>query len=867
MGHDETTTEAVSNGEAPGTSPRSVLVAWANEQDGWVRQIAAEVLVTGQAPSEILIATAYETFKVEKGFDDGEVPEIPHLSTEADETAIEDELVITRLHNVSGVNALSPGSDIKFNRGLTILFGENGTGKTGYARVLKRAAGVRTAEDILPNAHLVAPQGPPTADIEFHLGSVSKSVTWENTEGLSPFTRISVFDSPAVALHVDSELNYVFTPADLALFSHVTRGVRGVQDLALAEALNLSKGGNPFLSRFQRGTTVYPVIESLGPATDLSELEPLAEVPDDADTQRESLQEQIAALNGRSLNDRILDGRQRHQSLTALAEVLSNVSTWDSAAYEEARGRVEAARTEHAKARTELFQPGELAGDADDDWQRFVSAGEAYRQHLGHENYPEEGDQCLYCRQPLGEDARSLIQKYRTFLDNTLARQLAEAEQALARAALQVSATAAEQARTFVATLASAEEPPAWVRDAQAVVELIEPTIDATSKGQAVPAQVDVDLSAVQEKIASNIETLAKRLDDAEKQLKDRETELAKRQRELADLEARLELRRQLSAITAFVRDAKRGQKLDQIARRISNTTLRSLTDASKTASEDLVNRNFERLFDEEREALRGPAVRLEFHGRSGRAERKKSVAAKYRPSAILSEGECKVLALADFLAECRLRGTRAPIVFDDPVNSLDYRRISEVADRIEKLVESHQVIVFTHSIWLTTELLARFEKKRDACSYYTVRDSDQAKGIVSAESGPRQDNPKQIGRKIRSLIENARKGEPEVQEALAEKGYEYIRAWCEVFVEQELLQGVTQRYQPNVMMTKLPSIRPDEIPKANSVIEPIFDKACRYMGGHSQPTEQLHVRPTIDELEQDFNQLDEMRSAYLSSK
>lgn len=123
---------------------------------------------------------------------------------------------------------------------------------------------------------------------------------------------------------------------------------------------------------------------------------------------------------------------------------------------------------------------------------------------------------CLYCRQLLGEDARSLIQKYRTFLDNTLARQLAEAEQALARSALQVNATAAEQARTFVATLASSEDPPVWVPDAQAVIEFVGPTIDATSKGQAVPTQVDVDINAVMEKITSDIDILTKRLDDAE---------------------------------------------------------------------------------------------------------------------------------------------------------------------------------------------------------------------------------------------------------------------------------------------------------------------------------------------------------------
>ena len=36
------------------------------------------------------------------------------------------------------------------------------SGKTGYARILKRIAAVRTAEDILPNAHVVQLDSPPT---------------------------------------------------------------------------------------------------------------------------------------------------------------------------------------------------------------------------------------------------------------------------------------------------------------------------------------------------------------------------------------------------------------------------------------------------------------------------------------------------------------------------------------------------------------------------------------------------------------------------------------------------------------------------------------------------------------------------------
>ena len=206
-------------------------------------------------------------------------------------------------------------------------------------------------------------------------------------------------------------------------------------------------------------------------------------------------------------------------------------------------------------------------------------------------------------------------------------------------------------------------------------------------------------------------------------------------------------------------------------------------------------------------------------------------------------------------------------MIFDDPVTSLDYRRHNEAANRRVLLANTHQVIVFTHNIWLTTELLSQYEGTKDDCAYYTVRDQDDVKGLVSAEeSGPRWDTPAQIGKRINELLNTGKKGDPTVQEAVAEKGYELIRSWCEAFVEQELLEKVTQRYQPNVMMTRLSSIKADFIPKAVAVIEPIFHKACRYMGGHSQPLEQLSVRPSVTELETDWRALQAVREQYLAA-
>src|SRR5207248_4686552 len=91
---------------------------------------------------------------------------------------------------------------------------------------------------------------------------------------------------------------------------------------------------------------------------------------------------------------------------------------------------------------------------------------------------------------------------------------------------------------------------------------------------------------------------------------------------------------------------------------------LRSLTEAAKEASEELLNKNFGKRFEEECKRLRAPNVTLNFPDRQGQATRRKLVAS-YKPNQVLSEGEQKALALADFLAEVTSVPSPSPVVFD----------------------------------------------------------------------------------------------------------------------------------------------------------------------------------------------------------
>ena len=67
--------------------------------------------------------------------------------------------------------------------------------------------------------------------------------------------------------------------------------------------------------------------------------------------------------------------------------------------------------------------------------------------------------------------------------------------------------------------------------------------------------------------------------------------------------------------------------------------------------------------------------------------------------NSILSEGEQKIIALSNFLAECTIDNRKNSIIFDDPVNSLDFEYRELISKKIVELSVDRQVIVLTHDL------------------------------------------------------------------------------------------------------------------------------------------------------------------------
>jgi len=140
-----------------------------------------------------------------------------------------------------GVNALKPGAQIDFAPGVTVIFGENGSGKSGFVRVLKRAAGLRTAEDILHNVRADA-KPTPSAGFTVAVGTTGQTDSMENEFALRRVKSHEHIRRKSARLHVEDDLTYFYTPGELTLFPLVQNGIERVRTLLEATITARTQG-------------------------------------------------------------------------------------------------------------------------------------------------------------------------------------------------------------------------------------------------------------------------------------------------------------------------------------------------------------------------------------------------------------------------------------------------------------------------------------------------------------------------------------------------------------------------------------------------------------------------------------------------
>jgi hypothetical protein len=774
------------------------------------------------------------------------------------------QIELDSLCGITGVNRLAKNQTVTFSKNITVIYGENGTGKTGYSRVLKTLGfSYDNNKTILSNIY--AAVEPKSATINFKSNGSPQTFTWNGANTDSELENISVFNNSCVQFSI-SDRSLIVSPIGFHLFQLVSEELNKLTQLVQAKI-----AAHPttllWLANLTPATPQHNFIATLSATSAEQKLTELSDFTTAHQTTLTAKENELAKLNKDLIQSEIQAMGSQILEIDSIigkiqsAQKLLNAANWQSLI----KFNKEIVELE-SKTQTGIKGIAEQRGIEfyqAPEFNLFLQAAENYIKILNESEYPGENANCVYCLQPLDNSAKDLLKSYRAILNDRTQENLNALRQKrikLIQEVTQVDTNLTFHQSTFGTDENQAAVQPNAITTYNKTLGALKTTFTANTV--AYDSNFAFDYQAIITTLTDKRTAINNVLTQKSLAL----ANLATQEKSLKEAIAELKDRKLISSKVDEIKTTIKNHKVVNILNNnIGSFNTAAISRKTSSAREELVRQNFEDLFKKELTALRKPNLNIDLSFGTDRGNSKVfQNISRHALADILSEGEQKAIALAEFLTELQLDNTKAPIVFDDPVNSLDHNIIDEVSRRLLKLSSERQVIIFTHSVLLFNSFLY-FSKQPSfsqlACKFYNSKNEYQETGVIT-EAEEEINKVKSYISKINVIINNTPKDRPEAD--VAEDGYGFLRSAIELFVEHEIFQGTVKRYQKNVALTSFIKVDGALLDAHKDKLNEIFERCCGFIKGHSNPIE-IYNDPTVAGLKLDLEEFNNIRSQFVN--
>ena len=250
----------------------------------------------------------------------------------------------------------------------------------------------------------------------------------------------------------------------------------------------------------------------------------------------------------------------------------------------------------------------------------------------------------------------------------------------------------------------------------------------------------------------------------------------------------------------------------------------------------------------------------VEFHtqGQRGQTVRSLSIKGGHSPDKILSEGEQRAVALADFLTEIALNPANAGIVLDDPVTSQDHQRKNRIARRLIAEAKNRQVVVFTHDLVFLTMLAGAAEDENvEMLTHWIERDGEGRPGQISLDDCPATTPQYRNTRKAKKTMAEAKAAAGSARTKLIQRGMGELRRTVEEVIPHYLLKQVVNRWSDRIIVTSLKKVNWDDGLVADIISA--YEDLSTFIEGHSHTEEKAGAPPEPNQLVEMIARVDEL--------
>jgi len=780
----------------------------------------------------------------------------------------ESAVTLVSIGNLQRVNRLPSDQVLAFGAapGLTVVYGDNGSGKSGYARVIKKACRTRGAPPtIKPNAFAPSTTAPAMAEIVCRVAGNDHPVSW--TDGVASHARLAnvfVFDASTAGHYLLEDGPATFTPRGLGVLPKLSDACDAVKARIQKniESLKADIEATAKNWRYSPTTRVGALIVNLSASTQNADIEAMA------------VHNEAQANRLKELNDALKsDPKQKAMATSASAARLRTFASKAAILTRELsedrclvlRKLIEEAESTAKTAKsfaTGQFDSTYLPGTGSDLWRALFEAARSYAVVEGYKDkeFPatNDGARCVLCQQNLDEQAAARLRAFDAFCKDQSQLLATQAVNRLSEAAQKITpldALSLESAKIEAdLAIATAEQRAALVEFAKVTDARLQTLRTSLTKrtwtdSLALPMSPESDIvalataldeRAVMEKSADDPAALAKLISERD--------ELAAREWLSGvkdDVLAQIDRHKQIAVLEICQKD----------------TTTRGITDKNSELTKQIVTDAFCKRFETEVKnlGLRTLAVKMEhIQGKKGetRFGLRLEGATDHKVHEIASEGEQRCIALAAFLAELSQASHQSSLVFDDPVSSLDHWHREKLAARLVVESRVRQVIVLTHDTVFLNDLQTHAQDHAIAATFRYVEwiASNPGRchdGLPWDCKSPedRLDNLEKQQREILSRWVPQPTQENEVGMRIA---YSWLRATLERIVERVVFADVVFRFRSYVKLKDLKEVVGFSHAECDELLR-LYKRCCDVTDAHDPASGKHAPVPLPAELAKDI--------------
>ena len=864
------------------------IITWASKQPIWqqdaLRRVALSLELSDTDIQEILANLRQANGLSREGEPVLQPLTRGHLQPDARAAPL---AYLCSIDNVKNVNRLAQDQKLPFALdGITLIYGHNGSGKSGYCRILKKFCRAIAKDPIHPNVFVKGKPASAEARIRYKLESATdvSETTWRDGEdGPSDIAHLSVFDSHNARLYVDERNRIDYLPYEIELLTRFGQLLTKLQENLSAEIQVVERHLNVGLSTgYTPGTAVSELVNRLTSTTPLAELPTIEEI-NALGTWTEELAKDLDTLQKTIGNDpkALADRCRRVQGVvSSLIEELNKAR--DALSQDKATELEQAVRHActtagvAALAATTLLKDEPLKHVGSDPWRLMFQHAKEFSKLAYPDVEPpatREGDLCVLCQQPLAEEAAERLRRFENYVAGKARKDVEKAAAIRDKKSEAIEAVlvrSVEDAKSLLGEYAALSD--ARAETAAAVEIFAQETHERRAKLLAAVESgefsdiVELDGSVI-DKLRAERQALGDEAAAYDMTAGD-DTRGENLKKELASLLDRKRLSENLETIHARRNDLELRARLQECVGAAKTNAVSHQVSAlrKQLVTQDLNNRIRAEIAIL---ALAHLPLLINDYSRKGESGFEVTLDAQQKVASrdVLSEGEQRALGLACFLADVNGQPVKHGIIVDDPVSSLDHVRIRRVAARlVREAATGRQVIIFTHNLLFFSEVMslaaAHTPSPVPVLTNIVRKAPDLGFGVIERDDEPWE--AKATNKRIILLREKIK-----ALEAIVDKDgdayrqgvegfYTDLRETWERLVEEVLLSRVVERYGSDVKTQSLKGVVVDD-----EDYKTIFwaMKRASERSGHDMAAARNMPFQTVGDLKKEITALDGYRN------